>query len=1154
VKACKKLQVFRVIILLNKKPPKCMKNKQRLVAPILFAMRITIAQIAISLVFASSLYAKEASSQDVLQKTFTLTAKNISLGKLIAEVQNQTKVSFSFSPNAINTEQLISYSVKDEKIVRFLDNTLRKLNIAYQIVDNVIVLYPKGKSTFLPPNSTLETQTELLNKMISGTVINDQGEPMQGVTVTEKGTSNIAVTDKNGQFRISVEDNDAVLQFSYVGYETRELAVGTNIIMNVSMKATVMAMDQVVVVGYGTQKKKDLTSSIGTINGSAIANQSSENAISAIQGRLAGVQITNNGSPGSAPSVRIRGTGSIYNSSPLYVVDGIIVNDISYLGPNDIAEISVLRDASASAIYGVQAANGVILVTTKKGSHDGKVHIFFNSYVGTKRPSHVLKMANSSQWITMYNERMEYNNTPQNKLDPSIFTTSTDWFNEVLGSSVTDYEDLSIQGGNKLSSFNIGLNHLTDNGLINNDNFQKLGLRANYDVTVSKNITAGMSLVMASLKSNPAPGNLLLETYRALPLFAPDSANGIFTNPLNINGFFPNPMSNPSAMLAYNHQWANTINAFANSYVNVKLLKNFELRSTFGFNPTYSNGITFQPKYHVSSNQQNAFNNLRKTNTTNTVLSWDNIVTYSKSFNNLHHLKVMAGYTYREFSSNYLSGFANNLVDLPDINSSFLFLTIGNASNTSTIVATDGGSKVVQVGYLGRVNYDYKNKYLLNVTMRSDASSKFPANNRWGYFPSVGLGWVLTQEEFMKNISSVDFLKFRAGWGLLGNANIPSSLYQPTISGGTSVIFGPEQNTGTGPISPSYNISSSFNPNLKWEVVEETNIGFDLNSFSNKLSISMDWYHRLTKDAIFATTALGSSGLNSSGVWGNFANILNSGVEVTAGWKDNIGKLGYELNVNSSWNKNTVTSISAAGASYYDAGDGANNIIPITRTKIGQPVGEFYGYKAIGIFQNQDQIDKYPHLQNTIPGELIFQDVNNDGVIDAKDRVSLGSPTPSFTYGFGLGLNYKNIDFVLFSQGVSGNKIFNENRLLMYTTQNFDESFYKNRWHGEGTSVTYPSVLINPGDPRTPSSYYIESGNYFRIKNIQVGYTLPVNGKSALHIEKLRLYLNAENPFTFFKYNGFSPEVASNNPLLSGVNNGVYPLSSIYSVGLNLNF
>lgn len=1140
-----------------------------------------------SVVMAQKLYAR-INQRNLLTQSVEVTSKpgqraGRSLKTVLLELEKRYRVSFNFNDDAVRKIKVPSDFEwnSSEKLEKILDRLVSQSNeLTYKSIDgqNYLILEKKAPRTSIQPEKEVHGIDELPTRAdnsitaigmtspilnvgkitaefrVKGKVTLPNGESLPGVNIVIKGTTTGTTTDVDGNYAIMANSGSDVLVFSYIGFVSKEVPINNQSTINVSLSSDEKILSEVVVVGYGTQKRKDLTSSIGTIESSVIANQSIGNAMAAIQGRLAGVQITNNGTPGSSPSIRIRGTGSIYNAAPLYVVDGVIVNDITYLGPNDIDNITVLRDASASAIYGIQAANGVIIVTTKKGANDGKVRVSFNSYVGSKKASKILDMASTPEWITMYNERMVYSGTPDKQLDPTQFTTNTNWFNEVLTSSTTTSNDLNIQGGTKLSSFNIGVNYLKDNGLIQNDNYKRLSLRVKYDYTINKNISGGLSLVGMSANTNPASGGLLLQAFRAIPLFAPRNDQGNFTDPSNINGFYPDVQNNPAATLFYTNNWNNTLNTFANAYLNINFLKGFEFRTTLGFNPTFTKAINYNPKYKVSNNQLNTFNNLSKTTSTNINLTWDNTLSYTRSFEDKHNFKFMVGYTYRENTYDYLNGVANDIVDLPEINPSFLFLTIGKASTTSTLVASDGGSRYTQLGYMGRINYDYNGKYLVNVTMRSDASSKFPASNRRGYFPSVGVGWVLSEEKFLKNIAQINFLKLRAGWGLLGNSNIPSNLYQLTTSNGTPVIFGPDQNSGTGAVSPSINIKTSFNPNLKWEVVDETNIGFDLTAFSNAFTASFDWYYKLTRDAIFATTALGSTGLNSGGVWGNYANILNKGVELTLGYHKQIGDWGYRIDVNGSYNHNTVKSINGGGATYYDRGDDANNIQPLTRTMVGGSVGEFFGYKAIGVFQNQAQIDATPHLQNTLPGHLIFEDVNKDGVIDAKDRTAIGNPNPPFTYGLNLGINYKNFDFLFFCQGVKGNKIFNENRLLMYTTKNYDQAFYDNRWHGEGTSTTNPSVLVNPGDARTVSSFYVESGSYFRIKNIQLGYTVPKSILDKIKLERLRIYANAENPITIFNYNGFSPEVSSSDPLLSGVNNGVYPLSSVYSMGINLSF
>lgn len=1081
-----------------------------------------------------------ANAQD---KKVTMHVVNEPLVNVLNDLSKQTDYKFFYSENVTDPNQKVTLNIVNKPLNEVLGQIFEGKDVDFQLKNKQILLFKK-----LAESGSGQETTNL--RKIAGLVTDDKGEPIIGAAVIAKGTGKGTVTNNDGRYKLDVPEH-AVLQFSYVGSENREVAVGNNSVVNVQLTERNKALDEVVVVGYGTQRKKDLTSSIATVNAADLANMSVSTAASALQGKMAGVQITNSGAPGSSPSIRIRGTGSIYSSSPLYVVDGMIVDNIDYLGPNDIDNIAVLKDASASAIYGVRAANGVIMVTTKKGTQDGKINVFVNSYVGLKKASNLVRQANGEQYITLYNEKMQYLGSPENQVKYSDFNTSTNWIDEMLTSSFTTNNDISIQGGTDKSSYNVGINYLKDDGLIKQNTYDRLGMRANYDFKVSKYVKTGLSVVFTSATSRPYNGDLLVQSYKGLPILAATDASGNYVDPTSLP-ISVGQSSNPAATLNYNYQWDNKYNAIANFFIDVNLLKYLSFKTTLGFNPGLDRYISFTPIYHVSSFQQNTTNSLSKSRNDNLNSSWDNTLTFEKTLNNDHTIKAMVGYSYRVQTTDGLSASATGLVDLPQINQSFLFLSLGKTS-TYAVQASDGGTKAVQIAYMGRLNYDYKHKYLVNATMRSDGSSRFPSNNRWGYFPSVGLGWVVSQEHFMQNIKSIDFLKLRASWGMLGNDNIPANIYRSVVDNGDyrSVTFGPDQNSGNGAISHAATISQSFNPNLKWEMVKETNIGLDINMLSNRLTGTIDWYRKMTTNAIFSTTALGSSGLDPTGVWGNYADILNTGIEFSIVWQDKItNKFSYSVNANITYNKNKMNSISAAGASYYD---GKFSDTPtITRTTVGHSIGEFFGYKAIGVFQNQAQIDATPHLPGAIPGDLIFEDVSNDKKIDASDRTYLGNPNPPFIYGLNIGFKYENIDFNMFCQGVAGNKIFNANRMLRYQTENYDLDFYNHRWHGDGTSNSYPSAVMS--NPTTPNSFYVESGSYFRLKTVQLGYTLPTSFTKRIGVEKVRFYGNADNLLTIFGYTGFSPEVSSSDPLMSGVDRGVYPLSSVYTIGINLVF
>ncbi|MDP4276473.1 MAG: TonB-dependent receptor [Bacteroidota bacterium] len=1067
---------------------------------------------------------------------------NETLSTVLADLSKQTDYKFFYSDDVTDPNQKVTLNVTDQPLRDVLTQIFKDKDVGFLLKKKQILLFKKSDA------SAQDTENGV--RKISGVIMDQDGKAIIGASIVSKSSGKGTVTDTEGKYKLDVPDN-SIVQVSYVGYESKIILVKNSSVIDIRLRESSHALDEVVVVGYGTQRKKDLTSSIVTVNSDEIANLSVSNVASALQGRMSGVQITKDGSPGSSPSIRIRGTGSIYNTSPLYVVDGMIVDNIDYLGQNDIENISVLKDASASAIYGIRAANGVIMVTTKKGTKDGKLNVFFNSYAGIKTPSNLLKQANGEQYVTLYNEKMNYLGSPENEVSYSTFNTSTDWVKEVTTSSFTNSDDVSLKGGTEKSSYNVGINYLKEDGLIKDNTYGRLGMRASYDFKVSKNVQTGMNIAFTSATSKPYNGDLLLQAFKGLPIMAAKNADGTFVDPISL-AISVGQSSNPAATLYYNHQWNNAYNALANFYIDVALLKNLSFKTTLGFNPNLNRYVSFTPIYDVGSFQKNTTNSLSKSRTDNLNTSWDNTLTYEKTINEDHNFKAMVGYSYRIQTTDYLSASATGLVDLPEINQSYLFLTLGS-TDSYAVSASDGGSKTVQIGYMSRLNYDYKHKYLLNFTMRADGSSKFPSNNRWGYFPSVGTGWVISQEPFMKDLSGINFLKLRAGWGLLGNDNIPSNIYSPVVDNSNyrSVIFGSTQNSGNGAVSHAATVTQSYNPNLKWEMVNETNIGLDITAMDNHLTGAIDWYRKMTTNAIFSTTALGSSGIDPSGVWGNYADILNTGIELNAGWQTKVtDKFSYSLEGNFTYNINKMDKISAAGASYYDAS--YSDSPTITRTTEGHSIGEFFGYKAIGVFQNEEEIAAKPHLLGTIPGDLIFKDVNGDGNIDASDRTYLGNPNPPFIYGFNVGLKYASFDANLFCQGVAGNKIFNANRMLRYQTENYDWDFYNHRWHGEGTSNSYPSAVMS--NPTTPNSFYVESGSYFRLKTVQIGYTLPFGTVTRLGMQKVRCYLNAENPLTIFGYHGYSPEVSSSNPLMSGADRGVYPLCSIYSFGVNLVF
>lgn len=1067
-------------------------------------------------------------------KQINVATGQVTLNHLIKDIEKQTDYTFVYD-NSIDQNQLLTIKKGTGDIDTVLKQAFLGIDISFEIIGKQIIL-KKHKAV---------SKTE---KQLTGLVLDELGNAIIGANVKVKGSSSGTISDLSGNFLLTVPA-DAILDISFIGYADQHVSVNGKQFLTVILKEESKLLNEVVVVGYGSSRKRDLTGAITTVDSKKISNQTVQNAAQALQGKVAGVQITNTGDPGSAPQIRIRGLGTVTDgSNPLYVVDGVIVDNINYLGPNDIENISILKDASSAAIYGIRAAGGVVIVTTRQGKIDTKPTVTFNTYFGYKKIANLVDMANGAEYITLYNEKMAQIGNDR-RLDPKDFT-SHNYYDDILENGWNNSQDLGITGGSNNSRYSFGVTHLTDNGLIGKNKFSKIGLRSKYDVDITKRVRMGISVILQASKSNPVNTGVILDAYKALPIYAAKKADGTWTDPNvdNISG----TMSNPTAGYYYDYQWQTKIDGILNGYLEADVFKFLTLKTSISLNPGMSNYISFTPKHYITQFQNSDKNNMSKTRNQNLNLYWDNTMTYTQRIAQDHQIKIMLGTSYQSVETDYLNASVQGLKDLPKINHSYLFLNMPRVDADYSSSVSDGGNKDVSISYMGRVTYDYKSKYLFNATLREDGSTKFPSYNRWGLFPSVGLGWVVSEENFIKRFKNIDFLKVRASWGIIGNGNVPSNIYVPTInqSDYLGVIFGPAQNTGSGTVMYSGTITDMYNPDLKWETVHEYDGGIDLKMFNSRLSATFDFYSKTTKNAVFPLTNLGSSGLNAGGVWGNNATINNTGVELTLGWNETTTKgITYSISGNFTYNHNKLKKINANGANgIYGKYDDSDNI---TYSTIGNPIGTFYGYKVAGVFQNNAQIEATPHLPGVKPGDLIYADINKDKVIDEQDRTNIGDPNIPFFYGFDAYVAYKGFDVTVSLQGVAGNKIFNANRMFRYGTENFDADFVKNRWHGEGTSNSYPSATWS--NATTPSSFYVENGSYLRIKSIQLGYFVPTDYLSRVYVKQLRLYLNAENPFTFTKYNGFSPEIGG-SPLMSGVDRNTYPLSSVYSIGLNITF
>jgi len=975
----------------------------------------------------------------------------------------------------------------------------------------------------------------------------DTGETLPGVTVVVKGTTTGAATDLDGKFTLEVPAT-ATLVISFIGMETQEIPVQGQTTINVALASSASMLDEVVVVGYGSSKRLDLTGSITTVKAKDLAYQAVSNPAQALQGKVAGVQVTTNGSPGSSPVIRIRGLGSVSSSSsPLYVVDGVLTSDISYLGTNDIESITFLKDASSSAIYGVRAANGVILVTTKR-SQSREAKISYSGYVGFQKVVNKFDLTKGTQYIDLINEKNLYQAEASGTgstfvpVDPNDYPDATDWYDEVLRSQAfTQSHDISVMGGSPKSMYTFGATWFQQEGLVKGHDYDRLNIRSSLESEVTKILKVGYSANLSSFKFKDVPG-VFHNAYIAPPVF-PAMIDDTTYSPLGLGNF-----ANPAAQLKYYNSRSNGIRFIGSAYAELKIMKDLKFKSSYGMDYGSNRNRSYTPEYFVSTTQFDTLRTLSRSMSYSVDGYFDNTLTYDKVVGK-HKFTAMAGISAQHYQ--YL-GFNGSRQGVENFGDQSLYLGLGD-QETSSI--SDGGSKITSLSYFGRATYNYMDKYLFTGTLRYDGSSVFPKDQRYDLFPSVGFGWVITNEDFMKDQDIFDFLKFRASYGITGNNRIPANIYTLTIAkGGTlSTAFGEGGNIV---IAEGANLTSAVPPTLKWEKVSEYDFAFEGLAVDNKLSFEIDYYHRTTVDGIFPTTLSATAGTSGSYLQNN-GDFLNSGIELTLGWANEVGDLKYSVSGNYTYNKNEVKELLEGTLGLY----GGN--LPVggffsTYTVVGEPIGTYYGRNVLGIFQNQDEIDNYavegtPIQPNAKPGDFKFEDVDGNGIIDAKDRVFLGSALPTYMIGFNMTLEYKGVDFSfdLYAQG--GNKLYNAKRAQRLGNENYDLDFYENRWHGEGTSSSYPSADLT-GENMYPNSWYIEDGGFFKIRNIQVGYTIPVNVVTLLGVKSIRFYANASNPFTFFKYNGFTPEIASSSATSQGIDLNVYPMSATYNFGVNVNF
>ncbi len=989
--------------------------------------------------------------------------------------------------------------------------------------------------------------------------ITEAGDPagLLGATVVVKGTTTGTAAELDGTYTLSVPDENAILVFSYIGLKDQEILVGAQRVINVELQSDATLMEEVIVVGYGNQKRSNISGAVSTITSEEITELPILRAEQALQGRTAGVQVAqNSGSPGSALTVRVRGISTINDSSPLFIVDGIPVGGIDYLNPNDIESINVLKDAASAAIYGARGANGVVLITTRGGKKEQQGQVSYDAYYGVQDPWKHMNLLNAREYAILSNEAsIAAGRVPRPEFaNPDLLGEGTDWQEALFETAPIMSHQLSMTGGSDRSLFTFSGGYFKQDGIVggNKSGFERYTARINSSHQVKKWLRFGSNLAFTALKRNGLPENNEFTTplVRALnidPITSVRKYDGTYAYSV----YADTDIANPLNAIEQTHDTWSSNRMVGSAFAEIELAKGLTFKSTYSLDVTYAKQDLFFPKFDLSIDpdfgdapavEQSIVNTVVKNDFTWRNWQWENVLNYDHTFGTRHKVGVTLGTTALENRFIFLSGSNTNL---PSNNVADAYL--GNTIDPRTSQgAGDAISEASLLSYFGRVNYDLDDRYLFSLTVRADGSSRFGANNRYGYFPSVSAGWVISREDFWKN-QDISFLKLRGSWGQNGNDKIGDYSFTTIVYAGQSYTFGPGEviTNGNAPLEAS-------NPDLKWETSVQTNLGLDVELWDGKINFTADYYIKETRDMLSRVPIPLVVGVRSP--FQNVGTMENRGLELSLQYRDKAGEFKYSLGGNITFGSTEVISLGKGGepivaGNVFSAGN-------VSRTEVGHPVAAFYGYVTDGIFQNTEEIAAHAFQnEGTAPGDIRFLDLNGDGIINEDDRTFIGDPTPDLVYGFTADVQYKGFDFNVFVQGSQGNDIYNGIFRYDFFYTNRPQSAL-NRWRGAGTSNSEPRVNLNdPNFNARASDRFVEDGSYIRIKNMQLGYSLPQSLLGKLKIQKLRVYVATQNLLTITKYSGLDPEIGTvGGSLELGIDQGFYPQARMFLSGVNLTF
>ncbi len=1108
------------------------------------------------------------------QKTyFTVETTQVTVKEVINQIEKESEYIFFYLDNSIDLNRKVSVNVKEQNVTAVLDQLFEGTSTRYEISDRQITLRKEQAQTAM----ALPQQKK--NHQISGVVLDASGESIIGANIIEKGTTNGTVTDLDGKFSLSV-DEKAVLQISYIGYNTLEVPVNNRSTLTIRLEEDSKAIDEVVVVGYGVMKKKDLTGAVAQLNSGSMKDLKISHPSEAIAGKLAGVQVQQvGGQPGQAATIRVRGSGSITASSaPLYVVDGYPLGDqnLNAINPNDIESIEVLKDASAAAIYGSRAANGVVLVTTKSGKA-GKLSVNLDVYAGFQDVTKRLDLMNAQEFVEISREAFNNNYVARvagasasdplssrpsgNRYRyPSIYDDTayinslgegTDWQDEIFRSAPVQNYQVTVSGGDEKTKYMFSAGYYNQDGVVINSDYERFSGRAKIDSDLTNWLKMGINLAPTYMNTNQTTQghwasdgviNAALATAPVVPVYNEDgtwASQSMYAVASDGLTGVPNAVA-----LTYIHNYATTLRLFSNGYIEISPIKNLKIKSTIGadireYRSEYFRPATIPNNGNVAplpSTERKATEKAAET------VNWlnENTVSYFAAWDK-HEIDAVAGFTAQKNIYRYTeatgSDFPNDKIQ-----------TINNATVKSS---KSERSAWTLLSYLARVNYRFNNKYYLTASIRTDGSSCFGENHRYGYFPSGSVAWRLSQEDFMKDLTWLSDMKVRASYGITGNNSIGNYAAIGTMTNAKYVL-----GTGTGTVVPGAAQNSFSNADLTWEKTKQTDIGFEMAILDSRLSLSLDLYDRETTDLLMNVDIPTITGFTNA--MQNIGKMRNKGIEITVNGVPFRNKdFNWDVTGNISVNRNEVLALGPTGDPIFsDGGAGTTHI-----TQIGSPIGCFYGYKMLGVFKTQAELDAYPHLADTNVGDVKFEDVNGDNKIDADDRTIIGNNMPDFIWGMTNTFTFKNFDASFALQGVVGSEVLHLGRRF-YTQGEGNQNQLREmlgRWQSEANPGTgwIPRVNSQPtGQNNAISSRWVEDASFLRVNNLTIGYTLPEALIRKCSIQRARVYVSTQNLITFTSYTGYNPETSfkEDNVTAPGTDYGMYPLYRTCTLGINVTF